>query len=605
MKKERFWLSLIVTSLTIFTVLPSTHSGESRHQEPQQETVLPAFPTGAVASFPDTIQIRSGGRFPVKEIYIQRSPTTADATTWVAQAQELIAGDPSSAQSLERGVGFVVPPLDRGTYRAWYRLSTGGNGGQSMEFNVIPQLIVERGLIRDRPGNEVSVRVHISSPSVYVKGNPQPVPVSFQVTLQSSDSSVAELASGQSATVATDAEGVASWRVLVKKVGGADLTFSSQGFEQSTTFIEGLPPTAQSLAEAQAQEAEARAAQLEAKARLAAASVSDYEMTARARRSAADRAERTSIEAITESPNRESQRNSNVTSNANTSIEQSERAEPSRQRAESSLEREAREAERQLASARETAQIAAAQAALARSTAIMLRAEASAIKWIRKEELKPGDVFLVQGGTCIISDVIRLFEGMQLGGDAPYSHASLYLGEIHGTPMVAEMWSSGYWITPLDVSLAGAKFVDVYRWKRIDSDTQNRIAEHGKTMYGSNPDRYISYKSPDFRTDGSPVPYAYGEIALLGMAAIGASSVKLNLFAFGVDRLDGGKRRMICSEFVDWVYSDLGLDPEVKYWPQLLNSGIISSTDRRRDYTTPNMLARSLSFENSGRLLGP
>jgi hypothetical protein len=71
---------------------------------------------------------------------------------------------------------------------------------------------------------------------------------------------------------------------------------------------------------------------------------------------------------------------------------------------------------------------------------------------IDETALKPGDILLVLGSSPIISDVIRSFDGQQLSVTGEYSHASLYVGEINGKRMVAEMWGSGYWITPLKVS---------------------------------------------------------------------------------------------------------------------------------------------------------
>ena len=62
---------------------------------------------------------------------------------------------------------------------------------------------------------------------------------------------------------------------------------------------------------------------------------------------------------------------------------------------------------------------------------------------------------------------------------------------------------------------------------------------------------------------------------------------------------------MICSELVAWVYQDAGLPLNVQYWRALNDANIFISDDRRRDYTTPNMIARSGDLARVGRYLGP
>ena len=62
---------------------------------------------------------------------------------------------------------------------------------------------------------------------------------------------------------------------------------------------------------------------------------------------------------------------------------------------------------------------------------------------------------------------------------------------------------------------------------------------------------------------------------------------------------------MICSEFVAWVYEDEGLQPQAaKWWLALNSAGLLGSMNRKKDYTTPNMLAMSPSFKKAGRLKG-
>ncbi len=62
---------------------------------------------------------------------------------------------------------------------------------------------------------------------------------------------------------------------------------------------------------------------------------------------------------------------------------------------------------------------------------------------------------------------------------------------------------------------------------------------------------------------------------------------------------------MICSEFVAWVYQRAGLDPQVtKWWRGIEEGNFLTNDNRRKDYTTPNMLAFSPKFKNIGCLKG-
>ena len=220
-------------------------------------------------------------------------------------------------------------------------------------------------------------------------------------------------------------------------------------------------------------------------------------------------------------------------------------------------------------------------------------------------ELKPGDVLLVLGSSPIISEAIRRFDGEQLGINAEYSHVSLYVGEINGKKMVAEMWGSGYWITPLSVSTKGARLVDVYRRNGVDDNKRNQIAERGKTIFG-NPQNFVRASSPWFFSRGSGLPYAYEEIAVLGLAALNRPASTLQDFVAGkVDPRAGGRRKMICSELVAWVYQDVGLPLNVQYWRALSDANIFTTFDRKLDYTTPNMIARSGDLARVGRYLAP
>ncbi len=223
---------------------------------------------------------------------------------------------------------------------------------------------------------------------------------------------------------------------------------------------------------------------------------------------------------------------------------------------------------------------------------------------IGEYELQPGDVLLVLGSS-IISDSIRTFEQGQLGGSAHYSHASLYLGQFNGVRMVGEMWGSGFWITPLKVSAAGARVVDVYRFTQADPARRAQLARNAANAFGD-ARRFIRSDSPSLITRGSVLPYAFEQIVLLGLASRGSLGSVIRLTIQNVvDPTAGGKRKMICSEYVAWAYHDAGLELQVPAWRALSDLNVLTSHERQHDYTTPNMLALSQSLSIVGRYHGP
>jgi len=124
-------------------------------------------------------------------------------------------------------------------------------------------------------------------------------------------------------------------------------------------------------------------------------------------------------------------------------------------------------------------------------------------------------------------------------------------------------------------------------------------------MFG-NPQNFVRDKSPWFLSFGSGLPYAYEEIKVLGLAALGTPASLVRAYVITkVDYPAGGRRKMICSELVASVYQDVGLPLNVQYWKALNEAGIFVSDDRRLDYTTPNMIARSSNLMRVGRYLGP
>jgi hypothetical protein len=223
---------------------------------------------------------------------------------------------------------------------------------------------------------------------------------------------------------------------------------------------------------------------------------------------------------------------------------------------------------------------------------------------ITEADLKPGDVLLVYGSSPFISAEITRFESAQLGGESPYSHAEIYLGTSNGTGMVAEMLRRGFWVSTLLASTRDDYIVDVYRWENIDDATRRQLADKATHPYGA------------MVQSGAPLPYAAEQIAALvavtlaaklkpvpivGDAAWQTAIVAVNY----ADSHSGGRRKMICSEMVAWVYHDLGLEIKVKHWNVLADNNLVPTEDRRKDYTTPNMLARSGNLHMIGRLRGP
>ncbi|HKS27589.1 MAG TPA: hypothetical protein VJS44_07205 [Pyrinomonadaceae bacterium] len=591
-------IRIIGASFILFTVLATgTRVLPSRQQGPQQqEQIVPSFPTGAVAAFPNPVAPLADGRLPVDKIFIRQDPP-ANNTIWVVEPQEVMLGpvaqdnkaaSPSAASS--KGVGFVVPQLDKGNYEAWYESPSQNQPGQSMKLAVVPQLLVEEGLKRSAPGAEIEIRVKISSPKLFVKNSTTPQAVSVPVRIQSSDPSVADVAASQAANVVTDAEGYARWKIRVKRTGLAEFTASANNFEPASVYVVGMSMPAQTLAEAELREAEAQATAREAEAQEAATRVTT--LVARAQEETQTAKSRVTEAEVT------LQRMPEKAAGKDAAVGRV----MERQKA---VEAIAESAEARVADARESAVEAQQRAAEARAFARAKAAVVAQVSTIREADLKPGDAFLVKGGTPIVSPAIMAFESSQLGGSAPYSHASLYLGEINGIKMVAEMWSSGYWITPLSVSISGAIIVDVFRWPDITDGKREEIASKGSNMFGE-PYRYIRSNNPAFFTSGSPVPYAYEEIGLLTMAVKPLTlGITLRTLAIVVDALAGGRRKMICSELVAWVYRDVGLELQMTYWPKLSDAGIFSTDDRRKDYTTPNMIARSSNLRLMGRLKGP
>jgi hypothetical protein len=167
------------------------------------------------------------------------------------------------------------------------------------------------------------------------------------------------------------------------------------------------------------------------------------------------------------------------------------------------------------------------------------------------------------------------------------------------------MWATGFWITPLPVSVAGNRFVDVYRFRQLEDPKRQELANLTANIV-SKAARLIRSDAPSFFQRGSYLPYAFEEITLLGLAGTGwAGRVLTFTIQNLVDPNAGGRRKMICSELVAWTYHDAGLELDVPYWKVLSDLNVFTSHERQHDYTTPNMLAHSRNLGIIGRYVGP
>ena len=258
------------------------------------------------------------------------------------------------------------------------------------------------------------------------------------ITLETGDVSLAEIISKPA--VRTDVDGYARWRVRIKKAGITELKASAKDFEPATLSLVGMPGNGASFAQAQLAALTERAAELER---------SQSTTTARADQTAA---------------NRRHDRVAGIVANPVGGVD---------------------------------TEGPAIQAARARAEAHQWAAViASEPRRIPEAELQPGDVLLVLGSSPI-SNAIRSFEQRNLGRSAVYSHASLYLGEFSRVKMVGEMWASGFWITPLPVSVRGTRLVDVYRFPSIEGAKRRDLASRAANAFGD-ASRFIRAESPWF-----------------------------------------------------------------------------------------------------------
>jgi hypothetical protein len=567
----------------------------------QSQTQLTSYPPGAVVSFPQPLPI-GRGELPALRVLI--SSEQAPAAVWEAEPLEVIAPVEGEATLSQGAVatsivtGFAVPQLPPGVYKAKLSASGTSQPPQTVRFHVAPHLFAETGYLSDVPGQVVSVRVRIASPYVLKRGDVAPQLVRVRITLQSANPAVASILSGQRLTRLTGPGGYASWRVLVGGTGEAELTASAPGFEPLTIHVTGESklgetPEVQAARESLRQ-SEAKLARLNAATAVAESVV--------VRQALKDRA--LTIKTMQHLLLNRPGMSANDALNAALQGPALLAAQEGRDKAEVWVDL-----------SRTDAQKAQAELTAARDRLLMLKPNGL----MAKQDLLPGDVLLVRGNTLFFSNKIVQFESSQLGINATYSHAELYVGPLQpgGTPMVGEMWASGFWITPLDVSVRGATLVDVYRWKdraQLTPELQQRIANSGLRMFGDNYAQFVRSDAPGMLAllGARKAPYAFEQIAVLGAAASSAARDQILQVLSYADSNASGKRKLICSEYVAWAYRDAGLEPQgSRWWSSLAAVGAFATGDagkdqnRKKDYTTPNMFALSDKFELVGRIWGP
>lgn len=516
----------------------------------QTPEIIVSYPTGALAFFPRSVNEEESK---VQKIYLRAG---RGHEIWVVDATPVLLPGLSGDGSLkvETATGFFVPQLPKGRYIAWYQ-SPAEKVRQSITFEIVPQLLGDVGITRGTPGRDVEVAIKIYSGNVARPEDATPITVTAEITLSSVDSRIADLAQNQRATVVTNREGIATWRIHIKQPGIVPFTATAKGFESTTIAVVGMPLPAPTYLEAAVLATEMRARRLEIAAQQASESAEKLNED--------QRMARTGEEGV-------SARGSQLKVRIN------------------ALNREA------------VSRHAEASAARAELGNLKMQRAAQPLS-LAENDLQPGDVLLVRGTTPIVSPAITAFESGELNSAAQYSHASIYLGKINGVGKVAEMLLNGFYVSSLEDSTRSDLLVDVFRWEGISQGKREEVARRASLPYG-----------PGVGS-GSPIPYAVSQISVMAYIAamrfpvlgmfILNSDVKALVAA--ADQFAGGRRKMICSELVAWIYRDAGLDLNVTHWKRFSDLKLLTTEDRRKDYTTPNMLAASRSLRQIGRYLGP
>ncbi|MCF8031593.1 MAG: hypothetical protein K9K66_01630 [Desulfarculaceae bacterium] len=175
-------------------------------------------------------------------------------------------------------------------------------------------------------------------------------------------------------------------------------------------------------------------------------------------------------------------------------------------------------------------------------------------EFIATADLHDGDVLLYHGKN-FISKLVRLFDG----GD--YSHAGIFAGG-----RVLEAVGSGVEYQELAKSVAGATYVDVYRYKSEDNAVLGSPQLPGDPVL-ENIHHYEEHRER----------YGYEQLLLLAILAAtrrppfglapGLAMIMRNLLESAADIItsitDGGREPMICSELVFRCYDEAGEDYKI------------------------------------------
>lgn len=488
---------------------------------------------------------------------------------------------------------FTVPQLPRGVYEVSYADS---GRGLTTRILVEPHLRAARGLLTGKPGDELEVSFGIEA--VHVVAEDAGVsPRRVEVTLAPGDASVVELAPGEAAAKTTGDDGFATWKVRLKAEGEAMLAAAAPDFVPAATrVVSAAPPPAA---------APPRARSADRKAAEAAEAAAREERKARDAQADADKA---AAELLMLEEQLSGGRKSGPGDEA------AARAEAQRARERVGGAREAL--------ARSQSTLKGAARAEARRLGEFFDARAEALRWepasgldrqrvgpgpgpLSPDDLLPGDVILM-GGVKPLSAAIMGGETGVYGKFAIYSHAALYVGG----GQVAEMLGGGYTLQPVAASIKGATHAHVYRWPRLARAQGELVARHARTFAGRlYAEQQIKVLATLAARDATRAVLALGgPQAIAAGFALVELEVALRGLVVDADRLSGGARQLICSELVAQSYHHAGLPApfdarwNVTFWPSL--SPLLTSDDRRHDYTTPNSLAFSGLLQKVGWLGG-
>jgi len=517
--------------------------------------IIFSYPPGALAVFQGSIYRQDQ---PIRKIYL-RAEGSADV--WAVDATPVLVppATADASQKAEMAIGFLVPQLSKGRYLAWYEPPRDA-AQQSMKLEIVPQLLGDVGITRGAPGSDVEVAIRIFTSHIERRDGVTAPAINPEITLSSSDPTIANLVTGQASTITGNREGTATWRVHIHRPGIARLVATAKEFEPTMVFVVGMPSPAPTFLEAALQEAEPRARRLEAAAQ-------EAKGLAQRAREALDRQQQEGAAASAADANKRT-----------------------------------RDFEARVEALNKAADAKSIEAANARNEVVALTTQLAAQpRRFTEADLKPGDILLVRGSTPFVSSSISQFETTEFKSEAPYSHAAIYLGQVNGSGKVAEMLLQGFYVTSLKESIKSCLLVDVYRLEGISDAKRDEIARRAAQPFG-----------PGIGS-GSPIPYAVSQINVLAYLAamrislLGTflSNVELRALVKLADEFAGGRRKMICSELVAWIYNDVGLALDVTHWKRFTDLNLLTTEDRRKDYTTPNMLARSRSLHLVGRYLGP